>query len=225
MGCTECPLTESQCPVCGLCTAQVCLPAAYFPAASAKNSSFLLPDEKAAGTWSSSAVLPAQLLCFAGCQLCEHIPSPGGESQVACKDLPYMPSVSFTIEGKEFDLTPEQYILKVSQGGSSVCISGFIGFDIPEPIGPLWCVQYLAYSTVVESALPAAPTLSCAFSCMPCHLERLNPQRFCCCHMSNLLLSVRCSYNLHQCNVSYGNVCRAVQDPWGCVPRSLSLRL
>lgn len=52
-----------------------------------------------------------------------------------------MPSVSFTIEGKEFELTPEQYILKVSQGTSTVCISGFIGFDIPAPIGPLWYVQ------------------------------------------------------------------------------------
>lgn len=55
-----------------------------------------------------------------------------------CAALPTMPKVAFTIEGVLFELTPEQYILKIAQATSTVCISGFIGFDIPAPIGPLW---------------------------------------------------------------------------------------
>lgn len=41
-------------------------------------------------------------------QLCERLPSPMGESAVDCSGLSSMPSVSFTIGGRTFDLTPEQ---------------------------------------------------------------------------------------------------------------------
>lgn len=43
-------------------------------------------------------------------QLCERLPSPNGESAVACSSLPFMPSVSFTIGDRVFDLSPEQVI-------------------------------------------------------------------------------------------------------------------
>ncbi|CAA0826503.1 Aspartic proteinase A1 [Striga hermonthica] len=71
-------------------------------------------------------------------ELCERLPSPMGESGVDCGSISSLPTVSFTIGGKIFDLSPEEYILKVGEGAAAQCISGFTGLDIPPPRGPLW---------------------------------------------------------------------------------------
>lgn len=50
---------------------------------------------------------------------------------ISCAKIPSLPDINFVIGGKSFTLKGEDYILKVTSGGVSECISGFMGMDIP----------------------------------------------------------------------------------------------
>ncbi|KAK9462441.1 aspartic peptidase domain-containing protein [Lipomyces oligophaga] len=56
-----------------------------------------------------------------------------GQYTVDCEVRDKLPEVSFNLGGKEFAITPYDYIMEV-QGS---CMSAFMGMDFPEPVGPL----------------------------------------------------------------------------------------
>jgi len=59
-----------------------------------------------------------------------------GQYTIDCSKVSSLPDLTFTIDGKKYPLTGEDYILNV-QGS---CISSFQGLDIPAPLGPIYVI-------------------------------------------------------------------------------------
>ncbi|CAG0892320.1 unnamed protein product [Darwinula stevensoni] len=61
-----------------------------------------------------------------------------GNYRVDCSKVPHLPLIRFVIDGRDFVLQGKDYVLPRSQRGSSYCVVGFSGSNIPPPRGPLW---------------------------------------------------------------------------------------
>ncbi|RWS06089.1 Lysosomal aspartic protease-like protein [Dinothrombium tinctorium] len=61
-----------------------------------------------------------------------------GEYTVDCNSISSMPNVSFIINGKEFVLTAQEYVIQISSMGQYQCISGFMAINLPKTMPPFW---------------------------------------------------------------------------------------
>ena len=61
-----------------------------------------------------------------------------GQYDVKCREVDTLPQVIFTLGGKQFPLTGNDYVVKVQNLFGATCMSGFFGMDMPPPRGPLW---------------------------------------------------------------------------------------
>ncbi|CAI7918033.1 unnamed protein product [Closterium sp. NIES-54] len=87
---------------------------------------------------------------------------------VPCTQVPTLPPLSFTIEGRTFTLLPRQYVLQVAQpsdprsgggrSGGTACFAAFVGMDFAiSPNGHAWILGdtfLMAYHSIFHFGKP-----------------------------------------------------------------------
>nr|BAC05689.1 aspartic protease BmAsp-2 [Brugia malayi] len=61
-----------------------------------------------------------------------------GEYIIPCYKVPSLPEITFVIAGKSYTLKGSDYVLNVTSKGATICLSGFMGIDLPKRVGELW---------------------------------------------------------------------------------------
>jgi len=64
--------------------------------------------------------------------------SQNGAYTVDCSTIDSLPAISFVIGKQKFVLNGADYVLQISMFGQKQCMSGFMGMDMPDNVGPLW---------------------------------------------------------------------------------------
>ncbi|XP_003465460.2 napsin-A [Cavia porcellus] len=77
------------------------------------------------------------------------LPWLAGEHFIQCSKIPTLPPISFLLGGVWFNLTAQDYVIQISQGGFRLCLSGFQALDVPPPAGPLWILGDVFLRTYV----------------------------------------------------------------------------
>jgi len=75
-----------------------------------------------------------------------------------CAGVDKLPTLSFTIDGTEYPLTPEDYVLKITQDGTTECLLGIQSMDFPEGfnyfiLGDVFMRKYPSYFNMNDNTV------------------------------------------------------------------------
>lgn len=67
-----------------------------------------------------------------------------------CGNIDQLPNVTFTIDETDYTLTPEDYVIKVTELGQTACLNGIMGGPLPADfkyviLGDVFMRKYLTY--------------------------------------------------------------------------------